>query len=62
MVSNVCYMGQGIKSIWYVKDSIWYNITVIWDKYISTISPQNVPYLKTKFEIQIKNLPYHKMK
>ena len=62
MVSNVCYMGQGIKSIWYVKDSIWYNITVILDKYISTISPQNVPYLKTKFEIQIKNLPYHKMK
>ena len=62
MLSNVCYMGYDIKSIWYGKESIRYNITIIWDKYISTISPQNVPYLKTKFEIQIKNLPYHKMK
>ena len=62
MVSNKCYMRCGIKCIWYVKESIWYNISVIWDKYISTISPQNVPYLKIKLEIQIENLLYHKMK
>ena len=62
MVSNVCYTGYDIKSIWYVKDSIWYNKQSYGRNYISTISPQNVPYLKTKFDIQIKNLPYHKMK
>ena len=33
------------------KENILYNITIIWDKDISTISYQNVSYLKIKFEI-----------
>ena len=59
MVSNVCFMGYCIKLILYNNHDIWYNITIIWDKDISTISHQNGPYLRIKFEIQIKNLPYH---